>query len=153
MELFADSPESAYFPPDQLDEQGGHFGVTPDSNGEQVYHYHMPAHQVSTIHFAARKGLYHPLLTIAGHCSVCLQSLLTHLQIFFAVLDVETCHLWATAIGRRKLDLAQKLYSEAIAKSHSSYARTFLLSALLQQRCGDIDRGELACTRDSKVLL
>lgn len=94
----------------QLDEQGGHYGVTPDSDGEQVYHYHMPAHQVSTIHFAARK-----------------------------------------AIGRRKLDLAQKLYSEAIAKSHSSYARTFLLSALLQQRCGDIDRARMFFRIGSRI--
>ena len=27
--------------PDDLDESGGHFGVTPHSDGEEVYHYHI----------------------------------------------------------------------------------------------------------------
>ena len=33
--------------------------MTPDSNGNQVYHYHMPPHQVSALHFAARNGEDH----------------------------------------------------------------------------------------------
>ena len=87
-------PESAFlFFPEQLDEQGGHFGVTPDSNGEQVYHYHMPAHQVSTIHFAAREGLYPPLLSLEDHRAICVPSRLspyTHLQILMYCTAVET---------------------------------------------------------------
>ena len=27
--------------PTDLDESGGHFGVTPHSNGEEIYHYHI----------------------------------------------------------------------------------------------------------------
>ena len=27
--------------PTDLDESGGHFGVTPHSNGEEIYHYHV----------------------------------------------------------------------------------------------------------------
>ena len=27
--------------PEDLDESGGHFGVTPHSNGEEIYHYHI----------------------------------------------------------------------------------------------------------------
>lgn len=42
-------------PQQQLDAHGGHFGVTPDSNGSKVYHYHMPL-IVSSLHFAARNG-------------------------------------------------------------------------------------------------
>jgi len=58
------------------------------------------------------------------------------------------------AIGKGKLGNARKLYVEAIKKSESSYARTFLLSALLEQRCGEIDKGEFTCcchTRFSKA--
>ena len=41
----------------KLDENSGHFGVTPDSNGKQIYHYHLP-NVVSSLHFAARNGGY-----------------------------------------------------------------------------------------------
>ena len=27
--------------PEDLDESGGHFGVTPHSNGVEIYHYHI----------------------------------------------------------------------------------------------------------------
>lgn len=94
----------------QLDQQGGHFGTTPDSNGEIVYHYHMPACEVSTLHFAARN-----------------------------------------AIGRGKLGIARKLYVEAIKKSESSFARTFLLGALLEQRCGDIEKARMFFRIGSRI--
>jgi hypothetical protein len=40
-----------------------------------------------------------------------------------------------------RFDVARKIYAKALTKSESQYARTFLLCALLEQRCGNIERG------------
>ena len=46
-ETYDTSVEDGTYP--QLDACGGHFGKTPDSNGERVYHYHVQDNPPFTI--------------------------------------------------------------------------------------------------------
>ena len=56
---------------------------------------------------------------------------LTRAKIYSLHPEIQSC----------RLDVARKIYANALRKSESYYARNFLLCALLEQRCGNIKRG------------